>query len=211
MLMSVTLLATMVVGGTLASEILSPTDFNNSEKQAVLIEQNVTASELIPPYSDYTVSVTNKSSDKVYVRTLLAFEALKDGTEPYLSLDETIQPIMEYVEGSTEQRQVQVVMNEKQYDVYECYYSLEKGETKACLQGFDFTTTVTNNDFADEQYCIMALSQALMAEEGQADQIAVPENRKQLFGAVTSKNNPWISTIETTEETKSTEINIEVQ
>ena len=211
MLMSVVLLATMVVGGTLAQELLT-IDFNNSEKQAVLIEQRVDVSELIPPYSDYTVSVTNKSNDKVYVRTLFAFEVLKGGTEPYLNLDTTnIQSVTEQT-GDENPKQVRITVDEKQYDVYECYYPLEQNETHACLEGFCFNTTVNNTDFKDEQYCIMAYSQALMAEnEVERNQIADCEKMKELFGAVTSRNHPWLPFSESTEESLNTQTNIDVE
>ena len=212
MILSVALLATMVVGGTLAQVLLSPIDFNNKDKQKVLIEQDVTVSQLIPPYSDYTVSVTNKSNDDVYVRTLLAFEVLDvvPGASSYLHFDEAaIQPVMEYVGGH--KQQVRIAVDNKQYDVYECYYTMEPNATVHCLQGFTFDAAVTCTDFVDGQYRVMALSQALMAESDvESAEIAVPENMKQLFGAVTGTNHPWNRADDTAKETVQMETNIEI-
>lgn len=210
MIVSIVLLATMVVGGTLATELLSPVDFKNFEKQAVLIAQDVTVSELIPPYSDYTVSVTNKSSDTVYVRTLFAFEVLSDQQGTYLQFDENaIQPVMEQV--GAQQIQLRIEKDKKQYDVYECYYSIEANDTVNCLQGFTFGENVRENSFTDGQYCIMAFSQAIMAENESENDIAVSEKMKQLFGTVTSNNHPWLSSTESTEKMINTQTNIDVQ
>lgn len=210
MILSVALLATMVVGGTLATDglITNPLTFllraSDQQERTVLIDQTVEAGSLLDTVTKYQVSVSNLSTQDVYVRTLFAFEELDTWQHDDFFLlfttnnavNAQLQPIQEsiIVDGESILQHVVITVDGRKYRLYEYCYpdAIAANTTVASLTQLQFHPAVTNAHLDKENYKIMILSQAIQATNDLETQNLKDANTlKQLFGAVTSNNHPW--------------------
>lgn len=110
---------------------------------------------------DKIVTVKNEGTEDAFVRTLIAFELMGDGTNP-LAPEQHLRMVANNLVATD----VVFAKGETQYIVYVCYMELEAGATSAPSLLQVYLTAKEEGDFYNgvgASYEILALSQAVQA------------------------------------------------
>lgn len=147
-------------------------EINGKEYQLLNTEYNAV---------DKIVTVKNEGTEDAYVRTLIAFELMADGSNP-------LEHHLRMVANNVAATGVTFTKGETQYVVYACYMELAAGTTSAPSLLQVYLTPEENGDFFNgvgASYEILALSQAVQAAGFTAGAEAA---LNEAFGAIDAAN-----------------------
>ena len=132
---------------------------------------------------DKIVTVKNEGTENAFVRTLIAFELMADGTNP-LAPDQYLRMVANNLVATD----VVFTKGETQYAVYVCYMELAAGTTSAPSLLQVYLTAEESGDFYNSvgvNYEILTLSQAVQATGFTAGAEAALNNA---FGVINAAN-----------------------